>query len=195
MKAALYLRVSCDKQSTDMQRRDLITYCKDHNLTFDIYEDTLTGTTAERSQLNRLIENIKQYQKIIVWKSDRLARNTRDFLNMHFEFEKAKVELISLKDHFDSTPGGILLMQIQAAVAENEARNIRMRVRAGMANAKINGTKSGKPIGRPAKTFCLETYMSLEKRGLSVSEIALHMGYSKSQMYRIVGRLDVKDAV
>jgi len=187
MKAAIYVRVSTDDQKTDLQRDELINYCKAKNLTFDIFEEKLSGTTRARPELEKLLDacKAKHYQKVIVFKIDRLSRSTKDFLNIFHELQQNQIELIAVKDSIDpSTPMGKAMMQILSVFAELECENIRVRVRAGMKAAKDRG----KHVGRPPRDFDMNKFARLKESGLYIKDIAKEMGLSVPGLYKSLRR-------
>jgi DNA invertase Pin-like site-specific DNA recombinase len=78
-------------------------------------------------------------------------------------------------DTDESNPASKLLLHILAAVAQFERELIRERVSAGISSAKVRGTKSGKPIGRPRRVFNREEILTLRQDGLSIEKIARNM--------------------
>lgn len=188
MKTAIYLRVSTEHQSTDMQRHDLLKYCDLHGISeYEIYSDTYTGTKSSRPEFDRVIAKCRagEIDRLIVWKFDRLSRRLRDFLNLMHELSGLGVAVISFKDSFDmSTPMGKAMAQMLLILSELEVENIRERTRAGMAAARARG----KQIGR-ARThlFSLTDVFSRRARGERISDIARSYGMSRSQLYRRLG--------
>lgn len=183
MRCAVYCRVSTKMQKTDIQKIDLIKYCEDNNLQYEIFEDFYTGTKDNRPELSRMLAAMSrgEFDTLIIWRIDRLARNVRNFLNLQYEMEKMRVKIISLRDAFDiTTNNGRMMMQIQAVVSESEVMTLRMRVKAGMAAAKARGKKFGKPPAPIDMPYILKQ----QSAGVSVAEIAKSVGLSRSQLYR-----------
>jgi len=182
-KALAYCRVSTDLQSTSMQKNDLNNYCAEKNLDPIFFEDIYTGTKSWRPNLQGLIEEAKSgnYDAVVFWSIDRLARNTRDFLNLQFLLEELGLELIFIKDSYGNTPMGILMTQIKASIAQMEAEVIRQRVISGMAAAKARGVHCGRPVRHKLDISHIRLQLN---QGRSVNEVAKEHGLSRSQLYR-----------
>lgn len=104
-----------------------------------IYQEHFTGTKADRPQLNKLLEELKKGDKLIVTKLDRLARNTKEgiqIIEMLFERE-VKVHVLNVGLLEDTTMGRFFL-QTLLAVAEMERNLIIERTQEGKAIAKQN---------------------------------------------------------
>jgi DNA invertase Pin-like site-specific DNA recombinase len=186
MKTAIYIRVSTDKQQTDMQLHDLKMYCALHNIrNYDVYDDYYSGTKLSRPNFDLLMRACreKKYDRVIIWKFDRLSRNVRDFLNIFHDLNSLGVSIVSFKDGFDpSSSIGKAMLHIMMALSELEVDNIRMRTRAGMAAAKARG----KRLGKVPRYFDQKKFELLFRNGTHMQSIANNLGFSKSQLYRIV---------
>ena len=152
-RVALYLRVSTQDQSCDLQRRELTSYAQARGWAdIQIYEDHgISGTTAKRPMLQKLMADARsrRIDVVLVWKLDRFARSLKDLLTMLQEVSELGIAFISLKDQIDmTTAAGRLMMQMLGAFGEFEASLIRERVRAGLANAKAKGRHIGRPKQR-----------------------------------------------
>ena len=168
---SVYLRVSTEIQSTELQKREIEAFLASKGWTGAIfYEDKLTGTNANRPKLQELLAaaRAKQIDTVIVWKLDRFFRSLKDLVTTLHEFNELGVTFISLKDQIDlSTSQGRLMANILGSLAEFEAELIRGRVIAGLANARAKG----KILGR-RKRRNDEEIVSLRKQGLSIRAIA-----------------------
>jgi DNA invertase Pin-like site-specific DNA recombinase len=118
-----------------------------------IWTDHATGTRADRPQLGRLLEHMREGDTLVVWRLDRLARSLSDLLALAARLELAGVGLRSLREHIDTTtPGGRLIFQVFGALAEFEGALVRERTHAGLAAARARGRRGGrKPVMTPAK--------------------------------------------
>lgn len=182
MKAAVYIRVSTDQQSTDMQLHDLTLYCKLHGIEFDVFEDIYTGKRLGRPKLDLLMGHLRagRYKKLIVWKLDRLSRKVRDFLSLFDELKSLGVDLVAFKDCIDpSTPIGMAMMQVMSVLSELEIAHISERTKAGLAAAKSRGVR----LGALPREFSRERYEKLKGEGWRSGEIAELMGFSRSQLF------------
>lgn len=191
-KIALYLRVSTDEQSTDLQRKELEAHCEAQGWPIThVFEDNgFTGSNMKRPALKELLElDGSDVDLVLVWKFDRFARSLNELLQMLKTLESKNIKFMSLKDNVDlSTPHGRLMMHLLGAFAEFEASMIRERVRAGMKHAKLHGTSTGNPIGRKrmiseeVRQKVIDHYVS----GNSVIAIASDYKISKMAVYKIL---------
>jgi DNA invertase Pin-like site-specific DNA recombinase len=157
MKAALYLRVSTLDQTTENQELELRAAAQrlGHEIV-DVYADNgISGSKGRdrRPEFDRLCRDVvrRRFDIVMAWSIDRLGRSLQDLVAFLNEVQSARVELYLHKQGLDtSTPAGRAMFQMLGVFAEFERNVIRERVLAGMARAKVQGTKSGKAIGRPA---------------------------------------------
>jgi DNA invertase Pin-like site-specific DNA recombinase len=150
-KVGIYARVSTDHkgQTPETQLIELRKYCHDRDWPYTEYTDVGTsGATMDRPALNRLQKDIHWHRvnTVIIWKFDRLARNTRELLNLADDWGKRGVDLISTTEKIDTTsPGGRAIFAIMAVIAEFERAVLVERVNAGLARARHEGTRLGRP--------------------------------------------------
>ena len=179
-KVGLYLRVSTNDQSTDLQKSELISYCKARGFSdIEIYEDIgKTGTNDNRPELKRLLADARQrkFDVVLCWKIDRLFRSLKHLILTLQEFDELGIKFISLKDQIDlTTSSGRLLMQIIGAMGEFEAALIKERVKAGLNNAKAKGVVLGR-----RKVFDRDQVLDLRASGKTIRQIASELHISKS---------------
>ena len=182
-KIALYLRVSTNDQSTELQRLELLNYCTARGFSdVEVYEDIgKTGTNGNRPMLKQLLSDARQrkFDVIVIWKLDRLFRSLKDLINTLQEFTVLGVDFISLKDNIDlTTSSGRLMMHMLGAFAEFEASLIKERVRAGLAVARAKG----KRLGRPRADY--SHIIVLKQRGMENKAIAERLGISRDTVER-----------
>src|SRR6266849_5663888 len=92
----------------------------------------------------------RKFDVVMAWSIDRLGRSLIDLLATVQNLEACGVDLYLDQQNIDTTtPSGKLLFQVTGAFAEFERSMIRQRVKAGLTKARVQGTKSGKPFGRP----------------------------------------------
>lgn len=187
-RVAIYMRVSTQEQSTELQAREISAYARARgweNVT--IYEDQGTGTNANRPQLKLLLNNARQRKVdlVICWKLDRFFRSLKDLVVTLQEFTELGIDFISIKDNIDlTTSSGRLMMHLLGAFAEFEASLIRERVRAGLSNAKAKG----KRLGRPSVIDGAKV-VQLKAEGRSLSEIAGILGVTKGGVSKTLKKL------
>lgn len=113
-----------------------------------IFLDKSSGKDADRTELKKMLEYVREGDRVIVTEYSRLARSTSDLLRIVEELTKKGVQLVSLKENLDtSTPQGKLMLTMFAGLAEFERAVILERQREGIAIAKARGKYKGrKPI-------------------------------------------------
>lgn len=136
-----YIRVSTIEQHTDRQEMLLSELGIEK-----FFIEKASGRTAERTQLKKMLEYVREGDILYIESISRLARSTRDLLTLAQTLQEKKVELISIKEHIDTTtPQGRFVLTIFAALSELERENIFQRQREGIAAAHLKGKKFGRP--------------------------------------------------
>jgi DNA invertase Pin-like site-specific DNA recombinase len=157
MHAALYLRVSTNDQTTDNQERELRAAADrlGHTIVEVYCDHGISGGKGREKrpafdQLHRDAAR-RKFDVIMAWSVDRLGRSLQDLVAFLEHLRATKVELFLHQQGLDTTtPAGRAMFGMLSVFSEFERAIIRERVLAGMARAKAKGTRSGKPIGRPA---------------------------------------------
>ena len=169
-----YCRVSTALQSTGLesQRLLLTTFFAREGITdYEIfYDENVSGTKSSRPGLDRLMAAVRNGEvlTVVVPAFSRFARSTTHLLNALSEFKSKGVGFVSLSEKIDtSTPVGVAIFSILAAVSQLERDLIAERVRAGLANARAKG----KHIGR-AKLRDSDLIRKLRKAGMTYRSIA-----------------------
>lgn len=153
-----------------------------------IYQDTFTGTKSDRPQLNILMENLNEGDKIIVTKLDRLARSARQGLDIVDQIinKGGTIHILNM-GVLDNTPTGKLIRTIFFAFAEFERDMIVERTQEGKAIAKHNAEKRGEKFveGRPQKFDDDKIKTALELlETKSYTQVVKLTGISKSTLIR-----------
>lgn len=151
MRAAIYTRISTDKQTHDSQLGELRSYCQRRGWA-DVaeYSDQISGAKFSRKGLDRLMDDARRgkLDAVVVFKLDRLGRSLAHLAQLISELTNHAVALICTSqgiDSSDSNPAGRLQLGVLMAVAEFERAIIRERVTAGLKAAKARGMKLGRP--------------------------------------------------
>lgn len=173
-----YGRVSTLEQSTDIQRDALLAAGVEK-----LFLDKYTGTKSSRPELDKLREYMREGDTVCVLKIDRLARSTRDLLNLVQEFADAGVTLRVLEQNIDtSTSEGKFLLNVLSAVAELERDMIVARTKQGLAAAKAKGRIGGR---KPKLSkLQIDQVRDFYETGKSVSDIAALFNVSRASVYR-----------
>lgn len=177
-----YARVSTRDQNLALQLDALQKEgCK------KIYEEKISGAKANRQELRRMIEHLREGDVVVIWKLDRLGRSLRDLVNLVTEIQDKGAGLKSLNDAIDTTtPQGKLTFHLFAALAEFERDIIRERTKAGLASARARGRKGGRPrgISKAAMDKAIIAESLYRQQQMSVAEISRHLGIAKSTFYK-----------
>lgn len=190
MKAAGYLRVSTSEQNTDMQRLEILEYCKRQGWPEpQFFEDQgISGGHTNRPAFQKMMAEVrrKKLSHVVVFKLDRIGRKVADLVLTLQEMDACGVRFVSLHDAIDmGTPAGRFMSHILASVAELERENIRERVRAGIAAAKAKGKRLGPKVSVHVD---LERVRELLGRGLSQRAVAKELGLTLSTLQRAMAR-------
>jgi len=145
MKAAIYVRVSTDKQDLANQRSLCQRHCEAKGWeVYHIYEDIISGTKDSRPSFNQLLTDLRHYKfdVIVISKLDRLARSLQHLLSLMDEFGNKGVQLVAVTQPIDTTtPTGKLFFQITGAFAEFERNLISERTKEGLRGKKNVGKR------------------------------------------------------
>jgi DNA invertase Pin-like site-specific DNA recombinase len=136
-----YARVSTDGQSLTAQVAEL----KAAGCT-QIFQEKISGAKTDRKQLARLIDQLAESDVLLVTRLDRLARSTRDLLNVLAAVADKDAGFKSLRDSWadTTTPHGRLMLTVLGGLAEFERELIRSRTSEGRERAKAKGVKMGR---------------------------------------------------
>ena len=156
MRAALYLRVSTVDQNTENQERELRTAAErlGHEIVEVYIDHGISGSRGRerRPAFDKLHKDAsrRRFDLVMAWSVDRLGRSLQDLVAFLEHLRAARVELFLHQQGLDTTtPAGRAMFGMLSVFAEFERAIIRERIAAGMARAKVRGTRSGKAIGRP----------------------------------------------
>ena len=136
-----YARVSTTDQSLDAQT-DALTAAGAER----IYADTISGTARQRPELDRMLDQLREGDVVVVAKYDRLARSLRDLLDIVEAIRSRGAGFRSLAEEIDTTtPAGRLIFHVFASIAEFERDRISERTKEGLEAAKRRGRVGGRP--------------------------------------------------
>lgn len=182
MKVA-YERVSTTGQSTLRQDVMMQEYQIDK-----VFSEKVSGKDRNRPELQKMLDFVREGDTVVIESISRLARSTRDFLNILDELEKKQVALVSLKENIDtSTPTGRFLVSIFAALAQLEREQILIRQQEGVNAQKAAGTYTG---GRPRIEINQKQFRAVVSRWRSGEITAVQamkeLSVKKSTFYRLI---------
>jgi len=111
-----------------------------------IFSETVSGVKAKRPELEKLLDQLRDGDVVVVTKYDRLARSLRDLLDIVEAIKERGAGFRSLAEDIDTTtPAGELIFHVFASIAHFERRRIAERTREGLAAARKRGRIGGRP--------------------------------------------------
>jgi DNA invertase Pin-like site-specific DNA recombinase len=149
------------------------------------YTDMISGAKARRPGLDAMMKDARrgQFDVVLVWASDRIARSVKHFLELLDEFSRLNIEFVSFREQIDTGgPLGRAIMAIVGAVAELERNLIVERVRAGMRRARLEG----RHIGRKALVLDRAAILRGRQNGQSLGQLAKTHLVSRTTIYRVL---------
>ena len=173
-----YARVSTVEQNEQLQT-DALTKAGCERL----FTDHASGAKAHRPELDRMLDTTRKGDTLIVWKLDRLGRSVQNLVDLMNLLQSRGVGFKSLTENMDTTtPGGVLIFNVFAAMAQFERDLIRERTNAGLQAARARGRKGGRPskLSDKERVRIRELYQS---RALTVQEIADKYHVSRKTIY------------
>lgn len=176
-----YARVSTDGQSLDAQLAELkAAGCQ------KVFQEKISGARSDRKELARAMGRLGNGDVLIVCRLDRLARSSRDLLNILHEIGLKEAQFRSLGDPWadTSTPHGRLMLTVLAGLAEFERSLIRTRTSEGRERAMRDGVK----FGRKPKLTQHQRREAISRRdnGETLAAIAKSYNVSHSTISRLV---------
>lgn len=173
-----YARVSTQDQELARQIDALTKYGVD-----EVFTEKMTGTRANRPELNRLKDKVRTGDTVVIESLSRLGRSTKDLLSLIEDWNHQGVKLVSLKESIDTTtPTGKLLLTVLSAISQFERDITVQRTNEGLQAARARGRKGGRPkvdskaIAKAVKLYHAQTH--------SVKEITAICGISQATLYR-----------
>jgi DNA invertase Pin-like site-specific DNA recombinase len=150
-----------------------------------IYSEKASGARGDRAELALVIKRLQAGDVLVVTRLDRLARSTRDLLNVLEVVKQAGAGFRSLKDAWcdTTTPHGVLMLTILGGLAEFERTLIKARTGEGRERAKGRGVR----FGRPLKLSPHQRREALKRLGdgESVVDVARTFGVDRATLYRL----------
>lgn len=184
-----YARVSTDAQDLTNQRAELhAAGCT------RIFAEKITGAHAQRPELARMLDHLRRGDVVTVTRLDRLARSTRDLLDIAESIQAVGAGLRSLAEPWadTTTPAGRMVLTVFAGIAEFERSLIDDRTRSGREAAKRRGVQFGR---RPTLTAGqIEHARELLAEGRTATETAGLLGVHRATLYRALRGQEISQA-
>ena len=173
-----YARVSTVAQTLDQQNEALTAA----NV-IKTFSDTMSGARDDRPGLE-LMAYVREGDTVVVWKLDRLGRNTLHILETVKALTDRGVTLVSVTDGIDSsTAAGRMMIGVLGSLAEYERELTKERTALKRATSRANGTRFGRPR-KVENSQDIATAKRMKSDGHSVRDIAKYLGVSRATLYR-----------
>jgi DNA invertase Pin-like site-specific DNA recombinase len=179
-----YARVSTLDQNLDLQLKALKKAgCQ------KVFREKASGATRQRPEFQRMLDQTRSGDTIVVWKLDRLARSTRDLLNTMETLGETGAKFQSISEPWvnTTTHAGKMIMTVFAGIAEFERDLIRERTGAGREAAKQRGVRFGRP--RKLNPDQLQVASRLVAEGKAVRDVARTFNVHEATIYRLAAAL------
>lgn len=178
-----YVRVSTVEQNEQRQ----IEAIEKYNIE-KWFVEKVSAKDTNRPKLQEMLEFIREGDTLHIHDFSRLARSTKDLLEIVETLNRKGVTLVSNKESIDtSTPTGKLMLTMIAAINEFERTNLLERQREGIAIAKRNGVYQGrKPISIPDFEFHYSRY---QNREITKVQLAKELGISRPTLYKLISQI------
>lgn len=179
-----YARVSTQEQNLDRQIDALMAagVSRKH-----LYCEKMTGTKADRPELNRLINDLEMGDTVIIADLTRISRSTKDLLEIVQRIKDKGAYIKSLKDTWldttSSNPYNDFLLTVMSGLSQLERDLISQRTKEGLASAKARGRNGGRPSKQNEK---LEMVLALYDSGMKIADIVRNTELSRSTVNRII---------
>lgn len=181
-----YVRTSTKDQNADLQRAAI---AKVDGIKRVYADEGVSGTLASRPQWDALMDRLEEGDEVVVWKFDRVGRNTMNVLQAVETITAKGASFSSITEKIDTSgPMGQAMLTVMAAFAQLERDTIVERTRAGLDAAKAKGKVGGRPSVVDAKK--LATIKKLVASGdHSRADIARMVEISPATLYRVLSTL------
>ena len=171
-----------------MQNRAMREHAARRGWTIAMQVKEVGSGAAQRQMREKLIEAARRREidVVLVWRLDRWGRSVTDLLATMQELEHLGVGFVSLTEALDlTTPAGRAMAALLAVFAAFEREILGERVRAGLAHARQNGKRLGRPV---TAALHADQVRKLLRAGISKSEIARRLNIGRTSVRRILER-------
>jgi putative DNA-invertase from lambdoid prophage Rac len=187
LRAGLYARVSTiDQQTLPMQNRAMREYAIRRGWTIALQVREVGSGAAKRETREKLLEAARRREidVVLVWRLDRWGRSVTDLLTTLQELEHLGVGFVSLTEALDlTTPVGRAMAGLLAVFAEFEKEILSERTRAGLAHARQNGKRLGRPMTAGLQVAAIR---KLHRAGVAKAEIARRLQIGRTSVRHIL---------
>ena len=182
-----YIRVSTQHQNTGRQHEDFSA----KGITIDkLYEEKISGKNTDRPQLKAMLQYVREGDTVYAESFSRLARSTRDLLEIVEDLTSKGVQFVSLKENVDtSTPQGKFMLTVIAGLAQLEIDTILQRQREGIDLCLSEGRAYGRPTAKISDTFATH-YQQWKAGKIKAVDFMKAENLPKSTFYKLVKRCE-----
>ena len=182
-----YIRVSTQHQNTGRQHEDFSA----KGITIDkLYEEKISGKNTDRPQLKAMLQYVREGDTVYAESFSRLARSTRDLLEIVEDLTSKGVQFVSLKENVDtSTPQGKFMLTVFAGLAQLERDTILQRQREGIDLCLSEGRAYGRPTAKISDTFAAH-YQQWKAGKIKAVDFMKAENLPKSTFYKLVKRFE-----
>lgn len=174
-----YIRVSTVAQTLEQQQAAL-----EAAGVVKVFQDVMSGARDDRPGLAELMAYVREGDTVVVWKLDRLGRNTLHILETVKVLTDRGVTLVSVTDGIDSsTAAGRMMIGVLGSLAEYERELIKERTALKRITSKANGTTFGRPR-KVQNSSEVATARRMKADGHTARDIAKYLGVSRATLYR-----------
>jgi DNA invertase Pin-like site-specific DNA recombinase len=174
-----YTRVSTVAQTLDQQNEALEAAGATKT-----FSDTMSGARDDRPGLAELMKYVREGDVVVVWKLDRLGRNTLHILETVKALTGRGVTLVSVSDGIDSsTPAGRMMIGVLGSLAEYERELIKERTALKRNASRASGTTFGRPRKVPDAAH-IAIARRMRQDGHTAKDLAKYLGVSRATLYR-----------
>jgi len=190
LRAAVYLRVSTDRQTVENQRPDVDRVVRERELVVVRTYEESESAVKRRPAFDTMIRDARAgvFDVLVLWALDRFGRSALDNLLAVRELDSASVVVLSAREPWLDTSGPFRepMLYLVSWLAEQERKRLIERTRAGIARARAKGTASGRPIGRPRRLARgdVQRIAALSAEGRSVRAIAVALKVPRETVRR-----------
>lgn len=177
-----YVRVSTAEQNEGRQVEEL----KKHQID-KWFTEKVSGKDTNRPQLQAMLDYVRDGDTVYIHDFSRLARSTKDLLELVEQLRAKGVHLVSNKENLDTgTPTGKLMLTMIAAINEFERENLLERQREGIALAKAEGKYKGGQVKRIDDQTLTAAYERYQRRELNKTQLAAELKISRPTLDKLL---------
>jgi len=195
-KVAIYARVSTADQHLETQLYDLrkLAANRGFEVSREYCDRGISGSKARRPGLDSMMADGRrgEFSVVLVAAFDRIARSTKNFLEIVDELNELEIEFISAREAIDTSgPMGRMFITLVGSIAELERSLIVERIKAGMRRARMEGQK----LGRAPLNIDHDALVRDRLAGMSLTSVAKKYGVSRASVVRFVREAQQRHAV